>query len=84
MVKQTLKDDSGTLGKLIKKLESEIKLHPALKGAFNSLYGYTSNANGIRHALMEKDTNDYHDAKFMLVTCSAFINYVKGKSQIKR
>ena len=84
LAKQTFKNDSGTLGKLIKKLESEIKLHPALKDAFKSLYGYTSDANGIRHALMEKDTNDYHDAKFMLVTCSAFINYVKGKSQIKR
>ena len=79
LVNQIFKGDGGTPGKLIKKLESEINLHPALKDAFNSLYGYTSDASGIRHALMGKDTNDHHDAKFMLVTCSAFINYVNGK-----
>lgn len=84
LVAQILKVDSGTLGQLIKKLETEIGLHPALKAAFSSLYGFTSDAGGIRHALMEKDTNDYHDAKFMLVTCSAFINYVEGKSENKR
>ncbi len=71
--------ESGTLGQLIKKLENEIDLHPALKNAFSSLYGYTSDEGGIRHALMEKNSNDFHDAKFMLVVCSAFINYVEGK-----
>ena len=34
--------DRGTLGQLIKRLEDEIGLHPALKNAFSSLYGYTS------------------------------------------
>ena len=32
---------------------------------------------------MEKNNNDHHDAKFMLVVCSAFINYVEGKSEDK-
>ena len=81
LVAQVLNADSGTLGQLIKKLESEIGLHPALKTAFSNLYGYTSNKGGIRHALMEKETNDFHDAKFMLVVCSAFINYVEAKVQ---
>ncbi len=70
---------NGTLGQLIKKLEKEIDLHPALRDAFRKLYGYTSEKNGIRHAILEKNSNDYHDAKFMLVACSAFINYVEGK-----
>ncbi|MDZ4818858.1 MAG: hypothetical protein SGJ20_07780 [Planctomycetota bacterium] len=40
----------GTLGQLLKQLEGEIHLHPALKGAFSQLYGYTSDENGVRHA----------------------------------
>ena len=75
--------ESGTLGQLLKKLEADIALHPALKKAFANLYGYTSDESGIRHALSEKDSTDFHDAKFMLVTCSSFINYVQGKSEDK-
>ena len=76
--------ETGTLGQLIRKLETEINLHPVLKTAFSSLYGFTSDEGGIRHALMDKDKNDYHDAKFMLVVCSAFINYVEGKTENRR
>ena len=51
-----------------------------LKRAFSSLYGYTSSAEGIRHALLEETTLGFEDAKFMLVSCSAFINYLISKS----
>lgn len=64
----------------MKEVEKKIELHPALKEAFNKLYGYTSNADGIRHALLEEDTLDFEDAKFMLVSCSAFINYLHPKA----
>jgi hypothetical protein len=77
----TLKADKGTLGQLLKKLEDEIGLHPALSTAFSSLYGYTSDEGGIRHALTEAGRVDFNDAKFMLVVCSAFINFVKSKTQ---
>ena len=79
LVASTLNEDKGTLGKLLKRLESELQLHPALKSAFSSLYGYTSDEGGIRHALMEARSNDFHDAKFMLVVCSSFVNFVNGK-----
>jgi len=69
----------GTLGQLIKKLEDEINLHPALKTAFSSLYGYTSDEGGIRHALLENEKLRFEDAKFFMVVCSAFINFVKSK-----
>lgn len=69
-------DESATLGAVLKKLESERGLHPALKKSFSALYGYTSDADGIRHALMEEQNLTKSDARLMLVCCSAFVNYV--------
>lgn len=68
-----------TLGEALKKLESNgIIIHKALKEAFNKLYGYTSDADGIRHASGEfNNTTTFAEAKFMLVSSSAFINYLK-------
>ncbi|MCX5806948.1 MAG: hypothetical protein NT010_12955 [Proteobacteria bacterium] len=83
LVANNVNVDKGTLGQLIKKLEDEIGLHPALSKAFSSLYGYTSDQGGIRHALMEAERVNFDDAKFMLVVCSAFINFVNGKIQSK-
>ncbi|MFK5890061.1 MAG: hypothetical protein QM486_04955 [Flavobacteriaceae bacterium] len=73
-------DDKATLGKTLKVLESNGDIHPALKKAFTSLYGYTSDDAGIRHSLMEGSREiDFFEAKFMLATCSSFINLLKGK-----
>ena len=79
LVAITTKNNKGTLGQLLKKLEDEIGLHQALKTAFSNLYGYTSDEKGIRHALSEVARVDFNDAKFMLVVCSSFINFVEGK-----
>lgn len=65
---------SATLGDALKKIQS---LHPVLSKAFNQLYGYTSDASGVRHALSDDSTITYADAKFMLVACSAFVSYLK-------
>lgn len=75
LARKLAKDDSGTLGAILRELERSKKLHPALKNAFSSLYGYTSDAEGIRHALLDEGSLTKADAKFMLVCCSAFINY---------
>ena len=77
--------EDATLGKALDKIEraGKIELHGALKNAFDSLYGYTSSAEGIRHAhgLLEgKSTLSLEDAKFMLISCSAFVNYLKIKA----
>jgi hypothetical protein len=74
-------DQKATLGQALKKLEEKgIQLHAALKNSFSSLYGYTSDADGIRHALLEESTLDFDDAKFMLVSCSGFVNYLAAKA----
>ena len=72
--------DKITLGQALGEIEKKVRLHPALKKAFISLYGYTSDAEGIRHALLEESNLKFEDAKFILVSCSAFVNYLKSKA----
>ena len=65
-----------------KKLENKgLFLPSVLKKSFESLYGYTNNeSTGIRHALMDdKNIPSADEAIFMLVSCSAFINYLTKK-----
>lgn len=71
----------ATLGPALNAVEKKTKLHAVLKEAFQKLYGYTSDAQGIRHALMDEPTLDVEDAKFMLISCSAFVNYLVVKAQ---
>jgi hypothetical protein len=68
--------EKATLGQLLKKMEAQRALHPALKVAFSSLYGYTNDSDGIRHALTDKSSLTKSDARLMLICCSAFVNYV--------
>ena len=74
-----VKGKGSSLGNTLKKLEdSGIKIHQGLKTAFSSLYGYTSDAKGIRHAGdIDGPAATFEEAKFMLVACCAFINYLK-------
>lgn len=76
-------DKDLTLGKALDAIEKtgKIELHGALKKAFDSLYGFTSTAGGIRHAYMDDKVNvGFEDAKFMLVSCSAFVHYLVAKA----
>lgn len=75
LAKQITNKPKATLGQALNELEKSKKLHSALKEAFSILYGYTSNADGIRHALLEESNLTKSDARFMLICCSAFINY---------
>lgn len=74
-----------TLGAALKELEKKGIMIPSfLKSGFEKLYVYTNDSKtGIRHALMEdKETPKYEEAKFMVVACSAFINYIQGKKSM--
>lgn len=73
----------GILSSNLKQLEKAgIELHPAFSDALGKLYAFTSDANGIRHG---GDTAPLHateqNARFMLVVCSAFVNYLKQLNQ---
>lgn len=81
MCKIITNDEKSDLGKALNKLKSHgVKIHPALFNAYNALYGYTSDEGGIRHAggLLEEGVG-FEEAQYMLVSCSAFVNYLKGK-----
>lgn len=73
-----VKGKEATLANMLKKLEKNgVSIHGGLKAAFNILYGYTSDANGIRHAGdIGGPASTFEEAKFMLVSCCAFINYL--------
>lgn len=78
------KTKENTLGKALNHLEtSGISLPKVLKEAFEKLYAYTNQGStGIRHALMDQDGTyvpSRDEALFMLVSCSAFINYLSKK-----
>lgn len=75
-----IEDKNATLGKALKKLNSKITINQALISGYLSIYGYTSDADGIRHALMDESNVSSEDAKYMLVSCSAFVNYLIEKS----
>lgn len=66
-----------TLGNALKKLEKNgYKIHKALYDGFNSIYGYTSDQSGIRHNGGIDENTTFEEAKYMLVSCSAFVNYL--------
>ncbi len=73
---------NATLGSALKEIDKQgkVQLHSALTEAFKKLYGYTSGADGIRHALLDESNLNAEDAKFMLVSCSSFVNYLVVKS----
>ncbi|NOT48655.1 MAG: hypothetical protein HOP17_13015 [Acidobacteria bacterium] len=68
------------MGDALKAIEKKHHLHGALKQGFLKLYGYTSDADGIRHGLMDESALTGDDAKYFLLTCTSFINYLKAKA----
>lgn len=77
----------NTLGPALNNLiKKGIVIPNVLIEAFHKLYGYTcSKETGIRHSLMVDEGTyipSYSEALFMLVSCSAFINYLNQKTII--
>ena len=88
-VEATVNFINGTEGKTLSDaldiLKEKKSIHPALCDAFKKIYGYTSDKkSGIRHCIFDGTDciPDFTDAKYMLVACSAFINYLLSKAKI--
>ncbi len=78
-------DDKATLAQALDKLAKEYDTHPALIEGWKKIYGFSSDRDGIRHALTKDETGaDFALAKFLLVSCSAFVNYLVEISLYKK
>jgi hypothetical protein len=71
----------GGLHGALEAVAAKIELHPALKSGFEKLYGYTSDEDGIRHPILDERKVEESDALFMIVTCSAFVNFLLAKAE---
>lgn len=79
------KKEDATLGDALKFMRNRgLVIHPTLDHAFNVLFSYASDENGIRHGGVEHGRVDSALAKFFLVSCAAFINYLKVTVPIDR
>ena len=76
-------ETSGDFNKALSKLEQKTNIHGAMKKGFVALYGFSSDEQGIRHPLLEKEAPavDESDALFMIGACSAFVSYLVNKSR---
>lgn len=72
----------ATLDDALKALGTSHALHGGLKNGYSNLYGYTNDANGIRHSLLSESNLTQADAKYFLISCSAFVNYLKTLSRL--
>lgn len=84
VARQVAPGDEKALGSALQKLEDEgVLQHRALRKAFEALYGYTSDEQGIRHALLEQGAPNVglDEAVFMLGACASFASYLCRKQQ---
>ena len=80
LCKIIIQDDAATLGSALKTIEQKHNIPESLKKGFSSIYGFTSEKGGIRHGLLSTDIIvGVDEARFMLIACSAFINYLISK-----
>jgi hypothetical protein len=82
-VARVLEPGAQTLRPALSKLEKSVRIHPALGKGFGSLYGFTSDEKGIRHALLDEPVAqvDEADALYMLGSCAAFVSYLINKAR---
>ena len=81
-VAKTIIPGANTLRRALTPLEKQGALqHKAFKEALDKLYGYTSDEQGIRHALLDKAAANVtiDEAVFMLGACASFASYLWRK-----
>lgn len=79
MARIVAENPKATLPDALKVLERKARLHTALKEGFVKLYGYASDENGIRHAMLDEPNIGAADARFFLLSCTSFSNYLKAQ-----
>ena len=64
----------------IEKGLQKLGLHHQLKQAWNNMYNWTSDEDGVRHGIKGAPQVGISEARYMVVACSAFVNYLVVKS----
>jgi hypothetical protein len=82
IVNRITQSDGNGVADALDRLSAKQPIHGALKASFKSLYGYTSDEDGIRHSILEECNVGYEEAAFMLVACSAFTSFLTAKSSL--
>lgn len=70
---------AGDLGAALSQLKKKgVSIHSGMTKGFQQLYSFTNDKDtAVRHEFLKDDYTATHaDAIFMLVSCSAFINYI--------
>ncbi len=76
------KKEGSNLAKYLEHLEHNKELHSRMAKGFKQFYYYASDKEtGIRHGMKEgaQHVPGFEEAKYMIVVCSAFINYLVEK-----
>ncbi|MBK6619907.1 MAG: hypothetical protein IPG32_03155 [Saprospirales bacterium] len=80
LCQQITSDPKAELAKALKTLKRKLPIHSGLEQGFIKIYGYTSDGDGIRHAMLDETNLDQEDALYMLIACSSFVNYLIAKA----
>jgi AbiJ N-terminal domain 4 len=80
-VAKVLEPSAKVLSTALAKLEKSTYIHPTMKIAFDKLYAYTNDEQGVRHATIDASKVDETDALFMIGACAAFVSYMINKSR---
>ena len=70
---------SGDQNASIAKALNKLGLHPQLEQAWKNMYNWTSIEDGVRHGAKEIPLVGLSEARYMMVACSAFVNYLVSK-----
>ena len=77
-----LSPGSESLSEALTAIEKNTSLHPALRKAMTALYGYASDEQGVRHALLDQaEPNvEAHEASLVFGVCSVFCGYLAART----
>ena len=64
----------------IEKGLKKLRVHNQLEQAWKNMYNWTSDEDGVRHGIKEAPKVGMAEARYMVVACSAFVNYLAVKS----
>ena len=79
--KEITKEPKATLGSAIKQLKDNgINVHPSFEQGISKLYGYASDAKGVRHGGGKEAAVTEKEAKLILTICTATCNYLDSYS----